>query len=71
MPKTHRDRPPTYSYPIGIVPPAEPATVEQGPEVSPEPPAASARRTSWAVYARKVGVDPTGLTIAQIKKAVS
>ncbi len=70
MPKTHRGRPPTY--PIGIVPdisPAEP-TAEQGPEAQPEPPAASATRVKWVDYATAVGVDPTGLTIAQIKKKV-
>ncbi len=68
MPKTHRLRPATY--PIGILPPAEPAA-EQGPEVSPEPPAASAPKSKWVDYAAAVGVDPGGLTIVQIKKAVS
>lgn len=73
MPKTHRNRPPTnYSYPIGVVPSDPPtgATADAGSEVSPEPPAPSANKPAWEAYAEAVGVDPAGLTKAQIRKAV-
>ncbi len=75
MPKIHRDRAPTYSYPVGLLPPAPAPSADEPPEATAPhdlpPPAASATKTSWAIYARKVGVDPTGLTKAQIRKAVA
>ena len=68
MPKTHRNRPPTY--PIGILP--EVVEAEPSVEVLPvTPPAASARIDAWRAYAVKLGIDVTGLTKPQIKKAVS
>ncbi len=73
MPKIHRDRPATYSYPVGVLPdpPAEPAA-EQGPEEdAPSPPAASASRSKWVEYAAELGVDVAGLTKAQIRKKVT
>ncbi len=76
MPKVHRGRPPTYSYPIGVVPStpppaaAEPSEEPESP-TTPTPPAASARIAAWRTYAESVGVDTAGLTKAQIRKAVS
>ncbi len=75
MPKAHRDRPATYSYPVGLLPaPATPA--DEPPEApesptTPTPPAATARLAICQKYATAVGVDVAGLTKAQIRKAVA
>ncbi len=75
MPKNHQGRPATYSYPVGLLPAPAPIadTPSEAPESSttPTPPAASATRAKWAAYATAIGVDPTGLSVAKIKKAVA
>ena len=68
MPKTHRNRPPTY--PIGVLP--EEVEAEPSVEVLPRtPPAASATKSKWVDYAAELGIDVAGLTKAQIRKAVA
>ena len=71
MPKAHKNRPATYSYPVGLLPaPATPA--EERPEgLRPPPPAASAPKPDWIAYAAAVGVDVKGFTKQQIRKAVA
>ncbi len=75
MPKNHRDRPPTYSYPVGVLVDAQPAaTADEPPEDTAlqdlSPPAASATRAKWVDYATAIGVDVAGLTKAQIRNLV-
>ncbi len=69
MPKTHRDRPPTYH--IGVLPVSPAPEPDEQPAAVPiPPPAASATRKKWAAYAESVGVDTAGKTKAQIREAV-
>ena len=72
MPKSHVDRPASYSYPVGLFVAAPAAPAEERPEgIRPPPPAASAPKPDWEAYAAAVGVDVAGLTKAQIRKAVA
>ena len=63
MPKNHQGRPATYSYPIGYLPTS---AAEPSEETAP-PPAAKAAIADWRAYAESVGVDPAGLSKAQIR----
>jgi hypothetical protein len=68
MPKAHRNRP--VSYPIGVLPEDRAEPPAEAPESQHAPPAASARKAEWEAYAISVGVDPTGLSKAQIRAVV-
>ncbi len=71
MPKNHQGRPPTYSYPVGLLPAPAPKADERSGEVAPSPPAASASRQKWVDYANAIGENVDGLTKAQIRKLVA
>ena len=76
MAKAHVGRPATNaaaSYPVGVLPVAQPAVADERPEEQPSvpsPPAASAPRRDWVAYADAKGVVVAGLTKTQIRKLV-
>ncbi len=71
MPKAHKNRPATYSYPVGLLPAPATQADERPGEVAPSPPAASASRQKWVDYANAIGENVDGLTKPQIRKLVA
>jgi hypothetical protein len=64
MPKNHAHRAP--SYPVGVLPVAEPPVVDELPAA----PRARAPVAEWRAYAEALGVDTAGMSKAQIRAAL-